>query len=301
MLPSVGIRHFLRCAVRSARLKPLRFTDLNKINLNQPVVPTHKNFDVSPDHPLWAFFPNGNKATSCFRDSSEIDTSSRPWALPELRRKSFEDLHKLWYLILKERNILAREVRLAEAIRENNTQAHNELDEKLALTQKRIKQVLLERQVAYERAQLMTAEQEEYLRDFEERYVNAEESDIVSYNEKLIRLQYAFFGIEPQLDDFDMETDINVNFIEGLTYIANLKHKRYLKLHPQTEEVLLTPLDGVVEALPFLLNDTNEAIQELKSLRERGTETKLDKIDVIPFLKRTISQVIAERNGTEAV
>jgi large subunit ribosomal protein L47 len=282
-----------------ARNKALKFTDLKSIKLREPIVPTHKNFDVSPDHPLWAFFPDGNKSETCFRETVDLDIQSRPWGLPELRRKSFEDLHKLWYLILKERNILAREVRLADSFNERSTHAHNDLDDKLTLTQKRIKQALIERQVAYERVQTFTDNQKEYLSDFEESYINADSSEIVSFNEKLVRLQYAFFGIQPQLEDYNLEEDINVKFVEGLSYVANLKLKRYLSQNPQSTEEFQTPLNGVVEELPFLLRDTEEAIEEVQELRNSGANVVLHKIEVFPFLRNALGKTIQEAYASD--
>ncbi|KAJ1726672.1 54S ribosomal protein L4 mitochondrial [Coemansia biformis] len=78
----------------------------------------------------------------------------RAWSASELRQKSWEDLQKLWYVVLKERNVLAsqKEERHRLAI------AHQYFPNtsrvvKCKKTMARIKTVLNERRVAWECAQ----------------------------------------------------------------------------------------------------------------------------------------------------
>lgn len=284
-VPNRGLHVASRALARS---KPLTFGPTADIKLREPIVPKHTNFDVSPDHPLWAFFPKGNKTERALQTHDEVAKDVRAWTMPELRRKSFEDLHKIWYLTLKERNIIATELHVAKAT--GNSTYFGALKELLKLTQKRIKQTLLERQTAIEKAQTLTDEISAYLAEFEEQYVNANEADTSLINDKLVRLQYAIFGIEPTLEDYDLDRDITVRFVDGLKYVANLKVKRYLAQHHP--DALDLPLNGVMEELPFLLRDTETAIEEVKTLRESGQSVKLDKIDVFPFLRNALSQAI---------
>ena len=71
----------------------------------------------------------------------------RAWEASELRRKSFDDLHKLWYVLYKERNVLLTES--ARARRNVMRIKHPQRKTAVKLSMARIKQVLAERRQAY--------------------------------------------------------------------------------------------------------------------------------------------------------
>lgn len=105
---------------------------------------------VSDPHPLWGFFRNRQSLTSPKDDAKH----GRSWTAEELRKKSFDDLHALWIVCLKERNILAtqRHERRRQKIRSAGDDEAAQRDRTVRRTMAGIKFVLNERFLAYQEA-----------------------------------------------------------------------------------------------------------------------------------------------------
>ncbi|KAM0790351.1 hypothetical protein ACM66B_003235 [Microbotryomycetes sp. NB124-2] len=106
-------------------------------------------------HPLWKFF---HDKQSLEAPDKRTDESGRSWTSFELRRKSFEDLHTLWYILVRERNVLLTQREEARRLRLDLKTFGNHSD-RLRMCQKsmaRIKQVVSERRhAALEAAEIL--------------------------------------------------------------------------------------------------------------------------------------------------
>ncbi|KAK3987813.1 mitochondrial 39-S ribosomal protein L47 (MRP-L47)-domain-containing protein [Cladorrhinum sp. PSN332] len=102
------------------------------------------------NHGLWDFFRDRNAVAA----SPEEDAKhGRGWTVEELRHKSWDDLHRLWWVCVKERNRIAT----ANWEREKNKLGFGEAesaarDKEVKLTMRNIKHCLTERFYAWEDA-----------------------------------------------------------------------------------------------------------------------------------------------------
>lgn len=244
----------------------------NDLKITAPVPPTVENIKCPEDHPLWQFFAD----KKFMRTVDELDMSSRPWSIPELRRKSFDDLHSLWYTCLKERNILARENHLLKNSVEGHQGQYEELAEKIRTTMWRIRHVLSERDWAFKIAkEEFATEKEAFIAEFEKEFLETPQEEDEDAFEKLGRFQKAVFGISEFID----ENRVDRAFVDGLKFVANLKLKKFAA-RDETVRAFLeeTPSQVVVDAGEAFvlftaennLNDIREACSAVQDLRQEG-------------------------------
>jgi large subunit ribosomal protein L47 len=101
--------------------------NIDKTEAPQPVKYKPK-VQVDPNHGLWDFFYSKDKLLLTPDESAE---HGRGWTVEELRHKSWDDLHKLWWVCVKEQNRLAtaRKERSRLKLPDGAVEAAERLDE----------------------------------------------------------------------------------------------------------------------------------------------------------------------------
>lgn len=214
----VGVARFSTAAARLARTKGYRVP--SDVKLRKPILPTIDNIKVREDHPLWEFFHK----KQFVRSAEDLDIQGRSWTVQDLRKKSFEDLHALWYVCLKEMNRIQREEVIYEDIGSSKMQQCIQLEEAVKNSMLSIKQVLTEREasLANARAEFKVIGNE-YLQEFKQSYLDSEDVETDEWYDKLERLQYAIYGINSTYES----VVINKEFLDGIKYISSLYFEKF--------------------------------------------------------------------------
>uniref|UniRef100_A0A060SZ54 Large ribosomal subunit protein uL29m n=1 Tax=Blastobotrys adeninivorans TaxID=409370 RepID=A0A060SZ54_BLAAD len=252
-----------------ARPKHVKF-DAPK--LRPPVPPTVKNLKVPEDHPLWQFFSD----KKYLRPFSDLENTGRAWTVQELRRKSFDDLHTLWYVCLKERNILLRESQIYKTLagpQAESNDRYKTISEEIRNTMWRIRHVLAERHRAWVNGMSeLKNSYNEIAQEFEARYLSADAGRDVEMEAQLERFQYMMFGLNPMLAG----NEANENVLRGLKKAATLRLKRF-----GSDQTEVDTVNDINEAFVLFTADHSpegiaDAIKTIKQYRAAGKGVSKD-------------------------
>lgn len=282
----------------NVRLPTQRTHFAKDLEVTAPVPPLASNLKCPDDHPLWSFFWN----KKFMREPSDLDQNSRSWSIPELRRKSFEDLHSLWYICLKERNVLARENHLWRNGMEGQKEIFDSVDEKIRTTMWRIRHVLSERDWAYKLAKEESSKYEaQIVKNFETEFLEGPETADVEMFEMLSRFQYAMFGIS----EFVNENKVDRKFVDGMKYVASLKLKKFAPRDTDIRTILETSENSIKDAgeafVIFTSENTVDAVREaclaVKELRETGNNISRyeEVVTVAEYVKKLLEAEATSR------
>ncbi|KAF8967156.1 mitochondrial 39-S ribosomal protein L47 (MRP-L47)-domain-containing protein [Flammula alnicola] len=162
-----------------------------------PKPPSNGKVPVRQDHGLYAFFRKRKNNLAGEGGYEVVETpedaqllTGRAWEAAELRNKSFKDLHILWYVALREKNLLATQKEEARRMGVSNAalQVSIEKVRHCRKTMARTKAVLNERRLAYEGAvQLARQQSEAEMHKFSAKQYEAEDKEILKFQRAVFR------------------------------------------------------------------------------------------------------------------
>ncbi|KAI0525913.1 mitochondrial 39-S ribosomal protein L47 (MRP-L47)-domain-containing protein [Xylaria bambusicola] len=128
-----------------------------RMNIDKSEVPKPAEYkpkiEVDPNHGLWDFFYTKDKPLLTPEETVE---HGRGWTVEELRHKSWEDLHKLWWACVKEQNRLATAWREYKRLKLMNGEQEGEVRVgEVRRTMRAIKHALIERWYLWEDARTL--------------------------------------------------------------------------------------------------------------------------------------------------
>lgn len=104
-----------------------------RMNIDASEAPKPAKFNpnkvkIDPNHGLWEFFYSKERSLATPEETAE---HGRGWTVEELRHKSWDDLHKLWWVCVKEQNRLAtaRKERSRLKLPDGNVEGSERLDQ----------------------------------------------------------------------------------------------------------------------------------------------------------------------------
>lgn len=151
--------------------------------------------------------------------------TGRHWSVQELRRKSFEDLHALWYVSLKELNRLGRENVIYSEMNSPRISQLQAVEDEIHLSFLAIRQVLTEREAAKVNAEkVFESEGAQYMEAFRQSFIAAEDVESNEWKDKVFRFAYAIWGV-----NFDNPEPayINGDFVEAVKFIGQMFFDKY--------------------------------------------------------------------------
>ncbi|KAI0430159.1 mitochondrial 39-S ribosomal protein L47 (MRP-L47)-domain-containing protein [Xylaria sp. FL1042] len=128
-----------------------------RMNIDKPEIPQPSKYkrkvQVDPNHGLWDFFYTKDQLLLTPDETAE---HGRGWTVEELRHKSWEDLHKLWWVCVKEQNRLAtaRKERSRLRLPDGASEGEDRLTE-VRKTMRAIRHTLTERWYLWEDARTL--------------------------------------------------------------------------------------------------------------------------------------------------